>query len=85
MAWRNDAFTYEILNHIGTLKTFEGADGKEWTREVNIVSWNGNDPKIDIREWNDTHTKMSKGITLRDDEAERLTMALHNYFSERSK
>jgi hypothetical protein len=40
----------------------EGAKG--WTKEINIVSWNDRKPKIDIREWDETHEKMSKGVTL---------------------
>ena len=33
---------YEITEHIGVIS--ETARG--WTREVNMISWNGRDPKI---------------------------------------
>ena len=38
---------YEITEHIGVIS--ETARG--WTREVNMISWNGRDPKIDVRDW----------------------------------
>lgn len=39
-------FKYEIVEHIGTLS--ESAKG--WTKELNRISWNGGEPKYDIRE-----------------------------------
>ncbi len=45
---------------------------KGWTKELNKVSWNGAEPKYDIRDWSPDHEKMGKGITLTDDEAEIL-------------
>ena len=59
---------FEITEHIGVLS--EGSKG--WTKEINRVSWNDRDPKIDIREWAPDHTKMGKGITLTDEEAQKL-------------
>lgn len=47
---------YEITEHIGVIS--ETARG--WTREVNMISWNGRDPKIDVRDWSPDHSKMSK-------------------------
>lgn len=41
---------------------------KGWTKELNKVSWGDRDAKWDIREWNEDHTKCSKGITLTDEE-----------------
>lgn len=55
---------YEITEHIGTLS--ENAKG--WTKELNMVSWNDNAPKYDIREWSPDHSRMSKGITLTADD-----------------
>ena len=70
--FRKDTFTYDIVAYIGTLSVRKGADDTEWAREINIVSWNGHPAKVDIREWNKSHTRMSKGITLTDDEAKRM-------------
>lgn len=60
--------TFEIIDHLLVLS--EGAKG--WTKEVNIVSWNGRKPKIDIREWDESHQKMAKGITLSKQELEAI-------------
>lgn len=84
MAWRNDSFKFEIVKSLGIVAEKKGADGTPRTREINLVSWNGREPKVDIREWNADHTKMSKGITMTDEEAEQMCMILHNYVSERS-
>ena len=60
-----DKVTFEITKEIAVLRT---PNDNGWTREVNLVSWNGAEPKVDIRDWNSDHTKMSKGITLTKDE-----------------
>lgn len=43
-----------------------------WTLELNLVSWNGHKPKLDLREWSPDGEKMGKGITLSRQEAEEL-------------
>lgn len=72
------ALDFQIVESICVISEHNG-----WTKELNIVSWNHREPKFDIREWNNDHTKMTKGITLNEEEAERLYMALHNVISER--
>lgn len=49
-----------------------------WTKELNLVSWNGRAPKYDIRDWAPEHAKMGKGVTLTDEEAGALYSALGN-------
>lgn len=61
-------FKYEIVEHIGTLS--ESAKG--WTKELNRISWNGGEPKYDIRDWAPEHEKMGKGVTLSEDEMIKL-------------
>lgn len=51
---------YEIVKSLGVLS--EGKDGA-WKKEVNMVSWNDRKPKLDIREWDEDHGKMKKGVT----------------------
>ena len=63
---------YEIIKHIGNLS--ESSRG--WTKELNIISWNGGVPKLDIRDWAPEHDKMGKGITLTEEEAEKLARLL---------
>ena len=60
---------YEITEHLGVIS--ETARG--WTREVNMISWNGREPKIDVRDWSPDHSKMSKGLTFTKDELVELT------------
>lgn len=59
---------FEITEEIGVLS--ESAKG--WTKELNLVSWNGAAPKYDLRDWAPGHEKMGKGITLSPEEAEKL-------------
>ncbi|WEV60511.1 YdbC family protein [Streptococcaceae bacterium ESL0729] len=49
---------------------------KGWTKELNRVSWNGGQAKYDIRTWSPDHTKMSKGVTLTNEEFQVLLEAL---------
>ena len=79
------AFKFEIVKHLGIISERNDHEGHKWTKEVNLVSWNGRDPKLDIREWDENHIRMSKGMTLTDSEAEQICMILHNYMRERSK
>ncbi|MBR3642962.1 MAG: hypothetical protein IKN57_05580, partial [Parasporobacterium sp.] len=46
-------FKYEIVKHIGVLSE----SGKGWTKELNVISWNGANPKYDIRDWAPDHEK----------------------------
>lgn len=59
---------YEIINNIGVVS--EGSKG--WTLELNRVSWNGKEPKYDLRSWSPDHTKMGKGITLTEEDIKSL-------------
>ncbi|MBR2539784.1 MAG: hypothetical protein IKE85_02995 [Mogibacterium sp.] len=61
-------FEFEIIEHIGVLadKT------RGWKREVNLISWSGAEPKIDIRDWSPDHSKMGKGISLTREELDKL-------------
>lgn len=69
-------FTCEIKRHIGVLSE----KGSGWKKELNLVSWNGNEPKWDIREWSEDHERMSRGITLKDEEAKALCELLGEVF-----
>ena len=74
---RNGPIRFEILEHIAVLANKDNG----WTKEVNIVAWNGGVGKVDLREWDPNHVRMSKGITLLDDEAELLLMALEDRYN----
>ncbi len=72
MAGKNQELKFEVINHIGILSTSSSG----WNTELNRVSWNGNEPKYDIRPWSPDHTKMGKGITLTDQELISLSALL---------
>ena len=55
---------FQIVEHIGVISTHSTG----WNKELNIVSWNGGQPKYDIRDWDETHEHMSRGITLTEKE-----------------
>lgn len=59
---------YDIVKEIGVLSE----NSKGWRKEFNLISWNGAAPKYDIRDWSPDHEKMGKGITLTEDEMNRL-------------
>lgn len=63
---------FEIVEKIMVLSTSE----KGWSKELNLVSWNEREPKYDLRDWNETHEKMGKGITLTKEEIQKLKEAL---------
>ena len=63
---------YEIVENICVLA--ESAKG--WTKELNLVRWNDREPKYDIREWAPDHEKMSKGITLSEEELQLVIEAM---------
>jgi hypothetical protein len=59
---------YEIVQTITVLS--ESAKG--WKKELNLISWNGREPKYDIRDWSENHEKMGKGVTLSKEELSKL-------------
>ena len=63
---------YEIVKEIAVLST--GDSG--YTKEINLISWNGKEPKYDIRSFSPHREKCGKGITLNADEAAALLKAL---------
>ncbi len=69
---------FKIERHLGVIA--EGSKG--WKKELNLVSWNKRDAKLDIREWDPAHEKMGKGLTLTKDEAAKLVELLSAYLEE---
>ena len=58
---------YEITKELGVI-----SEGGRFNIELNMVSWNDREPKYDIRSWNEDHSRMGKGISLTEEEMERL-------------
>ena len=65
-------FTYEIIEEIAVLSENE----KGWRKELNLIAWNGREPKYDIRDWAPEHEKMGKGVTLSKEELKQLESAI---------
>lgn len=59
---------FEIKETVGTLSQ----SPKGWNKELNLISWNGKEPKFDLREWAPEHEKMGKGVTLNVEELKAL-------------
>ena len=79
--------TKDIKEHLGVIySTIRGRkEGDGWAKEVNLISWNGGIPKIDIRDWDADHERCSKGITLSKEEAREVMEILKTYFEEGDK
>ena len=65
---------YEIVKEIAVLSTSDSG----YTKEINLISWNGKEPKYDIRSFSPNREKCDKGITLTEAEAKSLLEALKN-------
>ena len=66
------SITYEIVEPIAVLSENE----KGFTKEINLVCWNGAEPKFDIRNWHPGRERSGKGITLTKDEIINLMNAM---------
>ncbi len=69
---------FEIAKALGVL----GESARGWKTELNLVSWNEREPKLDIRSWDPEHKRMGKGITLTKDEGKALRDALDAYLRD---
>ncbi len=69
----NQKFSFEIVEELAVLSE----NTKGWRKELNLVRWNENSPKFDIREWSPNHEKMGKGITFTNEEMDVLKQFLN--------
>ena len=70
--------TYEIVEPIAVLSENE----KGFTKEINLVCWNGAEPKFDIRNWHPGRERSGKGITLTKDEIINLMNAMEEVLGD---
>lgn len=75
---RSQEITFNIKQHLGVLETSQTG----WTKEVNLVEWNGKPAKLDIREWDPDHEHMSRVVTLRRNETLTLLEILIRSFGK---
>ena len=57
-------YDFKIVKKIGEVSRTQGG----WTKELNLVSWNGSKEKYDLREWSPDHKIPAQGITLTKEE-----------------
>lgn len=69
---------YEIVKEIAVLSMSDSG----YTKEINLISWNGAEPKYDIRSFSPNREKCGKGVTLTEAEAGKLLAALQKVLSE---
>ena len=69
-------FNYEVVEQIATIgePTPSG-----WSTQLNLVSWNGKEPRLDIHPWNEDRSRMGKGISLSKEDATELANLLNSY------
>lgn len=65
---------FEIQKELGKISE----SSKGWTKELNLISWNGKEAKFDLRDWAPGHEKMGKGVTLSSDELKDLKGLLNS-------
>lgn len=71
---------FEVKQKIATLSE----DDSEYAKELNFISWNGGEPRLDIRMWKrqqDGTQRPLKGIALTDSEVQKLKTALESWKS----
>lgn len=57
MARDKEPLSYEII------KDYGGFGDGTWQKHLTLIKWGNNEPKYDVRPWNEDMTKMGKGIT----------------------
>lgn len=75
--------TYEVQEELGVLSVNPRTN---WRKLCRRVAWNSNSGRIEVRDWSpasdgsDEPERMSRGISLSDEEAKTLGEILYNYF-----
>lgn len=80
MPMKEREITFEVIEHFGIINT----NAKGWKKELNLVAWNGNAAKYDVREWDEKHEHMGKGITLTGEEVKTLAVLLAEMTEEQA-
>lgn len=70
--------SFEIVEYLGVISKHKSG----WAKELNLISWNNGTPKYDIREWDEDHVHMSRGVTLHEAEMRKV---VDLYFDAKSQ
>lgn len=65
--------TFTIEEELGDLSMASNG----WKKQLTYTSWNGRNPKFDLRSWSDDHNEMTKGLTLTKEEMVKLKEILN--------
>ena len=76
--WGMKEIQYEIVKEIAVLSKSDSG----YTKEINFISWNGKEPKYDVRSWSPDRGKCGKGVTLMEKEAGNLLAALEKELTQ---
>ena len=69
---------FKIIREIAVLSSkYNG-----WQLELSEVSWNGGNPKLEVRHWGPNHERCNKETTLTQEEAKALLAALQKELCE---
>ena len=68
----------EVSKEVRVSSTTISTNARGWERQLNMVSWNGNPPKYDIRDWSPDGSRMAKGISLTEEELKTLKDILND-------
>lgn len=68
-------FEYEIKEKIATISV--KGKNNDFAMELNVISFNGNRPKYDLRNWKRSENLMLKGITMTAEELQTLKDTLN--------
>ena len=72
--------TMELIKKIALISGSETG----FRKELNIVSWNGKEPKYDLRKWSHEGIPL-RGVTLTEDETKELQKVLNDMFAEQAE
>lgn len=75
MSVNHSDFSYKIVEHIAVLSV----DTKGWRKEINLISFNGKTPLIDIRTWS-PENRLGKGVTLNETAFNNLIQIIKNKY-----
>ena len=68
-------FEYEIKEKMATISV--KGKNNDFAMELNVISFNGNRPKYDLRNWKRSENLMLKGITMTAEELQTLKDTLN--------
>ncbi len=51
---------FKIIKKIGVISKSESG----WTKELNLMRWNEQEPEYDLREWSPDRKRRGRGLTL---------------------